>query len=195
MSFITTIFHRFKVNNEWFKNNNRDFLHRNHGAWEKEGTHPCVLPILHLSLFSSVLEKLLFLFKSPPAHFLLFALTCLFLPFIQTCCCNASQATWNCEKWIHAASHLSAQFLNKRKIKTITLFQMKKIWVNYLHFFLIFLLFMQVLSPLLTPSLEFLLSIYNNLHLKLRKTNCPNCWACSWEWLCQNKLFFSLFRI
>lgn len=60
---------------------------------------------------------LLFLFKSPPAHFLLFALTCLFLPFIQTCCCNASQATWNCEKWIHAVSHLSAQFLNKRKSK------------------------------------------------------------------------------
>lgn len=69
---------------------------------------------------------LLFLFKSPRAHFLLFALACLFLSFIQTWCCNASQATWNCEKWIHAVSHLSAQFLNKRKSKQKLLFKWKK---------------------------------------------------------------------
>lgn len=73
---------------------------------------------------------LLFLFKSPPDHFLLFALTCLFLPFIQTGCCNTSQTTWNCEKWIHAVSHLSAQFLNKRKSKQKLFFKWKKSWIN-----------------------------------------------------------------
>lgn len=116
---ITSIFHRFKVNNEWFKCNNHDFLHPGRGAWEKEGTRPHVLPVLHLSFFSSLLQNRwqLFLFRSPPARFLLFALTSLFPPFNQTCCCNAFQATWNCEKWIHAASHLSAQFLNNSKSK------------------------------------------------------------------------------
>lgn len=62
---ITSIFHRFKVNNEWFKCNNHDFLHPGRGAWEKEGTHPCVLPVLHLPFFSSVLQNCwqLFLFR------------------------------------------------------------------------------------------------------------------------------------
>lgn len=62
---ITSIFHRFKVNNEWFKCNNHDFLHPGRGAWEKEGTQPCVLPVLHLPFFSSVLQNCwqLFLFR------------------------------------------------------------------------------------------------------------------------------------
>lgn len=126
---ITSIFHRFKVNNEWFKCNNHDFLHSSHGVWEKEGTiHPSGLPVLHLSFISSVLQNYWqpFLFRSPPTRFLLFALTSLFPPFIQSCCCNASWVTWNCEKWIHTVSHLSAQFLNNRKSKQKLFFKWKR---------------------------------------------------------------------
>lgn len=34
---ITSIFHRFKANNRWFKCISHDFLHPGHGAWEKKG--------------------------------------------------------------------------------------------------------------------------------------------------------------
>lgn len=81
-----------------------------------------------------------FSLSHPLFIFLLFVLTCLFLPFIQTCCWNASQATWNCEKWIHAVSHLSAQFLNKRKSKQKP-FSKWKMWnklITFLSYLFIF---------------------------------------------------------